>query len=80
MRRTCDTLDRPMMATMSNGGLSPMRTAAELADIGFALAIFPAMTSLIAAAAMEQALRRLKADGEDHPAEMRFSTARNTAA
>ncbi len=70
MRRACDTLDRPMMANMSNGGLTPMRTASELADIGFALAIFPAMTSLIAAAAMEQALRRLKADGEGHPAEM----------
>ena len=70
MRRACDTLDRPMMANMSNGGLTPMRTAPELADIGFALAIFPAMTSLIAAAAMEQALRRLKADGEGHPAEM----------
>lgn len=70
MRRACDVLDRPMMANMSNGGLTPMRTASELADIGFALAIFPAMTSLIAAAAMEQALRRLKADGEGHPAEL----------
>ncbi|MET3762199.1 isocitrate lyase/PEP mutase family protein [Sphingomonas sp. UYEF23] len=70
MRRACDTIDRPIMANMSNGGLTPMRTASELADIGFALAIFPAMTSLVAAAAMEQALRRLKADGEGHPAEM----------
>jgi 2-methylisocitrate lyase-like PEP mutase family enzyme len=70
MRRACDALDRPMMANMSNGGLTPMRTAAELADIGFALAIFPAMTSLVAAAAMEQALRRLKTDGEGHPGEM----------
>ena len=58
------------MANMSNGGLTPMRTAAELTDIGYALAIFPAMTSLVAAAAMEQALTRLKNDGEGHPAEM----------
>ncbi len=70
MRRACDALDRPMMANMSNGGLTPMRTAAELEDIGYALAIFPAMTSLVAAAAMEQALLRLKRDGEGHPAEM----------
>lgn len=70
MRCACDALDRPMMANMSNGGLTPMRTAAELEDIGYALAIFPAMTSLVAAAAMEQALVRLKRDGEGHPAEM----------
>jgi 2-methylisocitrate lyase-like PEP mutase family enzyme len=70
MRRACDELDRPMMANMSNGGLTPMRTAAELEDIGYALAIFPAMTSLVAAAAMEAALIRLKRDGEGHPAEM----------
>jgi 2-methylisocitrate lyase-like PEP mutase family enzyme len=72
MRRACDALDRPMMANMSNGGLTPMRTARELEDIGYQLAIFPAMTSLIAAAAMEQALRRLKDDGEGQPAEMRL--------
>ena len=70
MRRACDALDRPMMANMSNGGLTPMRTATELTDIGYSLAIFPAMTSLVAAAAMEQALVRLKNDGEGHPAEM----------
>lgn len=68
MRRACDTLDRPMMANMSNGGLTPMRTAAELADIGYALAIFPALTSLVAAAAMEAALRNLKERGEGDPA------------
>lgn len=70
MRRACDAIDRPTMANMSNGGLTPMRTAAELADIGYALAIFPAMTSLVAAAAMELALIRLKNDGEGHPAEL----------
>jgi len=70
MRRSCDAIDQPMMANMSNGGLTPMRTAAELTDIGYALAIFPAMTSLVAASAMEQALTRLKNDGEGHPGEM----------
>ena len=68
MRRACDTLDRPMLANMSNGGLTPMRTAAELADIGYRLAIFPAMTSLVAAAAMEAALRGLKERGDGNPA------------
>lgn len=67
MRVACDRIKAPMMANMSNGGLTPMRTAQEMQDIGYALAIFPAMTSLIAAAAMETALRRMKAEGTGEP-------------
>ena len=67
MRRACDALDRPMMANMSNGGLSPMLTAKQLEDIGYAFAIFPALTSLSAATAMESALNRLKATGDGNP-------------
>jgi 2-methylisocitrate lyase-like PEP mutase family enzyme len=67
MRVACDRVRAPMMANMSNGGLTPMRTAAEMEDIGYALAIFPAMTSLIAAAAMEIALRRMKGEGTGQP-------------
>lgn len=67
MRIACDHVQAPMMANMSNGGLTPMRTAAQMQDIGYALAIFPAMTSLIAAAAMETALRRMKAEGTGEP-------------
>ena len=70
MRQACDALDRPMVANMSNGGLTPMRTAAELADIGYALGIFPAMTSLAAAAAMEKALRSLKDQGNGDPPDL----------
>ncbi|WP_425229930.1 isocitrate lyase/PEP mutase family protein [Sphingomonas sp.] len=68
MRQACSVLDRPCMANMSNGGLTPMRTAAELADIGYAMAIFPALTSLAAASAIEVALRGLKEHGEGDPA------------
>ena len=68
MRHACDALDRPCMANMSNGGLTPMKTAAEMADIGYAMAIFPALTSLVAAAAMERALTTLKERGEGDPA------------
>ena len=67
MHRACDALDRPMMANMSNGGLSPMLTAKQLEDIGYAFAIFPALTSLSAATAMESALNRLKATGDGNP-------------
>lgn len=64
MRHACRTLKRPCMANMSDGGLTPMKSAKELKDIGYGLAIFPAMTSLIAAAAMEKALVALKEQGE----------------
>ncbi|WP_439486831.1 isocitrate lyase/PEP mutase family protein [Blastomonas fulva] len=67
MRTACDAIAAPMMANMSNGGLTPMRSAAQMQDIGYALAIFPAMTSLIAASAVETALRRMKAEGTGEP-------------
>jgi 2-methylisocitrate lyase-like PEP mutase family enzyme len=63
MRTACARIDAPMMANMADGGLTPILPAAELADIGYRCAIYPSMTSLVAAAAMETALRRLKNEG-----------------
>lgn len=63
MRRACAAFDTPMLANMADGGKTPILPASVLQEIGYAMAIFPAMTSLIAAAAMEQALRHLKTDG-----------------
>lgn len=63
MRAACAALDKPVMANMSDGGLTPILPARQLEDIGYAFAIFPAMTSLVAAAAMERALTALKRDG-----------------
>jgi 2-methylisocitrate lyase-like PEP mutase family enzyme len=63
MRTACAHFEQPMMANMSNGGKTPILPAAQLADIGYAFAIYPAMTSLVAAAAMETALRTLKTEG-----------------
>ena len=63
MRKACELFDLPMMANMSNGGKTPILPAKVLAEIGYSLAIYPAMTSLVAAAAMERALRHLKAEG-----------------
>jgi 2-methylisocitrate lyase-like PEP mutase family enzyme len=67
MRMACDHAKAPMMANMANGGLTPMRTAAQMQDLGYALAIFPSMTSLIGAAATEIALRRMKTEGSPAP-------------
>ncbi len=68
MRRACEAFDLPMMANLSNGGKTPMLPAETLAQIGYAYAIYPALTSLAAAAAMEQALRTLKATGDGNAA------------
>jgi 2-methylisocitrate lyase-like PEP mutase family enzyme len=63
MRRACEAFDLPMMANMADGGKTPILPAATLKDIGYAFAIYPSMTSLVAAAAMEIALRQLKETG-----------------
>jgi len=63
MYRACQAFDLPMMANMADGGKTPILPAHVLKEIGFSLAIFPAMTSLVAAAAMEKALLHLKTSG-----------------
>ena len=63
MRRACEAFDLPMMANMADGGKTPILPAATLKQIGYAFAIYPSMTSLVAAAAMESALRTLKETG-----------------
>jgi 2-methylisocitrate lyase-like PEP mutase family enzyme len=63
MRKACETLDAPMLANMADGGLTPILPASTLREIGYDIAIFPSMTSLVAAAAMERALEQLKATG-----------------
>ncbi|KQP35768.1 oxaloacetate decarboxylase [Pseudorhodoferax sp. Leaf274] len=73
MRRACEAFDLPMMANLSNGGKTPMLPAQTLAEIGYAFGIYPALTSLSAAAAMEQALRTLKDTGNgDAPGQPLF--------
>ena len=63
MRRACAAIDKPMMANMSDGGRTPIRSAKELVAFGYRLAIWPAMAALAANAAMERAMRHLKTTG-----------------
>jgi 2-methylisocitrate lyase-like PEP mutase family enzyme len=63
MRKACAAFDKPMLANMADGGKTPSLPAKVLEEIGFALAIYPSLTSLAAAAAMERALGNLKATG-----------------
>ena len=70
MRRACAAIDKPMIANMSDGGKTPMLTAAQLKSFGYALAIWPAMAALAADAAIERALRHLKATGTSRAADV----------
>lgn len=70
MRIVCSAFDKPVMANMSNGGLTPRFKGDVLSDIGFAFAIFPALTSLVAASAMEKALLRLRDEGDGEPTDL----------
>jgi len=70
MREACAAFKKPMMANMADGGKTPILPAAQLAEIGYDFAIYPSMTSLVAAAAMEQALRQLKEQGLSQSADI----------
>jgi 2-methylisocitrate lyase-like PEP mutase family enzyme len=67
MRKVCETFDRPIMVNCSNHGHTPVPQADVLAQIGFAYAIYPSLTSLAASAAMEKVLRDLKDHGIGQP-------------
>lgn len=63
MAKACAAFDKPVMANMATGGLTPILPAETLTQIGFAFAIYPALTSLSASAAIERVLRELKDTG-----------------
>lgn len=56
-------LPLPAMANMADGGSTRILPASVLKDIGYAGAIFPALTALVSAAATQHALSRLKQSG-----------------
>lgn len=70
MRRVCESFDLPVMANMANGGSTPVLDGAVLKDIGYAFAIYPSLSSLIAASAIEQAFVRLRDQGVGEPSDM----------
>ena len=70
MAKACSTFEKPVMANMANGGLTPVPNASVLKDGGYAYAIYPSLTSLVAAKAMEDALINLKEKGIGEPEEL----------
>lgn len=57
MRDACKRIRAPMMANMADGGKTPIRSAKELEEIGYAFAIYPSIGGLAAAHAVEQVLK-----------------------
>jgi 2-methylisocitrate lyase-like PEP mutase family enzyme len=70
MRIACKRVRKPMIANMSDGGLTPMLSARTLADIGYRCAIFPAATSLAAAEASRRVLESLRDHGTTQAADV----------
>lgn len=63
MVAVCGEFDQPLLANMASGGVTPILSAPRLEELGFAIAIYPAMTSLVAAAAVHSALKTLRDTG-----------------
>jgi 2-methylisocitrate lyase-like PEP mutase family enzyme len=63
MATVCRAFDQPLLANMASGGVTPILSAPQLEELGFAIAIYPAMTSLVAAAAVQASLKTLRETG-----------------
>jgi 2-methylisocitrate lyase-like PEP mutase family enzyme len=66
MRRACDSVPKPMLANMLEGGKTPLLPPAELAALGYKLAAYPLTLLSTAVRAMQGALEAL-ARGESPP-------------
>lgn len=63
MRRICRNFDLPLVANMVEGGRTPVLPAAELAKLGYKLAIYPASGFLAMGGALRTTYSALRDDG-----------------
>src|SRR5581483_2842564 len=63
MERIGRTFDVPLVANMVEGGRTPVLDAKALEQIGYRMAIFPALGFLAAGAALDSVYRHLKTTG-----------------
>jgi 2-methylisocitrate lyase-like PEP mutase family enzyme len=56
-------IGRPLLANMVEGGRTPILPVERLRELGYAIAIYPAVGFLAAAAALERAYGHLRANG-----------------
>ncbi len=67
MRKVAAEIDAPLFANMVNGGRTPLLPAGKLAEIGYAIAIHPAVGFLAMGAALDKAYADLLKNGETSP-------------
>ena len=63
MARICRNFDKPLVANMVEGGRTPLLSAGRLREIGYSIAIFPAVGLLAAAKSLEAAFEHLHREG-----------------
>ena len=63
MKVICANFDKPCFANMVEGGRTPLLSAEQLEEVGFAIGIFPGTGFLATANALKEAYGALKADG-----------------
>ena len=68
-------IDKPLLANMVNGGRTPMLAAEKLAEIGYSIAIYPAVGFLSAGEALQRAYLDLQKNGTTTAAIPMFSFA-----
>lgn len=63
MRRICREVDAPLMANNVEAGLTPLLTAAELQEIGYAAVMFPVAATYTVARSLSELFGALRKDG-----------------
>jgi 2-methylisocitrate lyase-like PEP mutase family enzyme len=66
MKRIGGEIDAPLLANNVEGGRTPILPAAHLKEIGYSIAIYPAVGFLAAAAALERAYAHLRQHGDSN--------------
>ena len=66
MKRIGQEIDAPLLANNVEGGRTPILSKQRLADIGYAVAIYPALGFLATAAALERVFTQLHEDGDSN--------------
>ena len=67
MLKVADAIHAPLMANMVNGGVTPLFSADELTEMGYTVAIHPALGFLSAGAALQKAYADLARNGISSP-------------
>ncbi|MEM5470290.1 isocitrate lyase/PEP mutase family protein [Hoeflea sp. AS60] len=67
MQTVSDRIDAPLFANMVNGGRTPLLSADRLKELGYAIAIHPALGFLSVGAALDKAYKDLAANGITSP-------------